>query len=97
MQLDFYHGLLAELPAILPVSTLLAPGDGRGLGASSTHVHDLVDTPGSMAWKFPEINKSKAEVARDAHLEFLDMRRNKNDRVLLWLFSTESTRQCGWS
>ena len=49
---------------------------------------DLVDTSGSMAWEFPETNKSKAEVARDAHLAFLEMRREKNDRVSLWLFST---------
>ena len=44
-----------------------------------------------MAWEFPDTNKSKAEVARDAHLEFLDMRRDKNDRVSLWLFSTYPT------
>ena len=49
---------------------------------------DLVDTSGSMAWEFPDTDKSKAEVARDAHLEFLEMRRGKNDRVSLWLFST---------
>jgi len=49
---------------------------------------DLVDTSGSMAWEFPETGKSKAEVARDAHLRFLDMRAGKNDRVSLWLFST---------
>ena len=49
---------------------------------------DLVDTSGSMAWEFPETNKSKAEVAREAHLAFLEMRREKNDRVSLWLFST---------
>ena len=49
---------------------------------------DLVDTSGSMAWEFPDTGKSKAEVARDAHLRFLDMRRGKNDRVSLWLFST---------
>ena len=49
---------------------------------------DLVDTSGSMAWEFPDTGKSKAEVARGAHLEFLDMRRGKNDRVSLWLFST---------
>ena len=49
---------------------------------------DLVDTSGSMAWEFPGTGKSKAEVSRDAHLEFLDMRRGKNDRVSLWLFST---------
>ena len=49
---------------------------------------DLVDTSGSMAWEFPNTSKSKAEVARDAHLEFLKLRRDKNDRVSLWLFST---------
>ena len=49
---------------------------------------DLVDTSGSMAWEFPDTGKSKAEVARDAHLQFLDMRQGKNDRVSLWLFST---------
>ena len=49
---------------------------------------DLVDTSGSMAWEFPDTGKSKAEVARDAHLQFLAMRRDKNDRVSLWLFST---------
>jgi hypothetical protein len=49
---------------------------------------DLVDTSGSMAWEFPDTGKSKAEVARDSHLQFLDMRRGKNDRVSLWLFST---------
>ena len=49
---------------------------------------DLVDTSGSMAWEFPDTGKSKAEVARDAHLRFLDMRQGKNDRVSLWLFST---------
>ena len=49
---------------------------------------DLVDTSGSMAWEFPGTGKSKAEVARDAHLEFLEMREGKNDRVSLWLFST---------
>ena len=49
---------------------------------------DLVDTSGSMAWEFPDTGKSKAEIARDAHLQFLDMRAGKNDRVSLWLFST---------
>ena len=49
---------------------------------------DLVDTSGSMAWEFPDTGKSKAEVAREAHLRFLDMRTGKNDRVSLWLFST---------
>lgn len=49
---------------------------------------DLVDVSGSMGWEFPGTRKSKAEVARDAHLKFLEMRRGKNDRVSLWLFSS---------
>ena len=49
---------------------------------------DLVDTSLSMAWEFPGSGKSRAQVAREAHLEFLEMRRDKNDRVALWLFSS---------
>ncbi len=49
---------------------------------------DLVDTSLSMAWEFAGTGKSRAEVAREAHLEFLEMRRDKNDRVALWLFSS---------
>lgn len=49
---------------------------------------DLVDTSLSMAWEFPETGKSRAEIARDAHLQFLEMRREKNDRVSLWVFSS---------
>lgn len=49
---------------------------------------DLVDTSLSMAWEFNDSERSRAEVAREAHLEFLRMRREKNDRVSLWLFSS---------
>ena len=49
---------------------------------------DLVDTSLSMAWEFPGTGKSRGQVAREAHLEFLEMRRAKNDRVSLWLFSS---------
>lgn len=49
---------------------------------------DLVDVSGSMAWEMLETGKSKAEIARESHLEFLTMRRGKHDRVSLWLFST---------
>jgi len=49
---------------------------------------DLVDTSLSMAWEFSNSELSRAEVARAAHLEFLEMRREKNDRVSLWLFSS---------
>jgi hypothetical protein len=49
---------------------------------------DLVDTSLSMAWELPGTGRSRAEVARQAHLRFLEMRRDKNDRVALWLFSS---------
>ena len=49
---------------------------------------DLVDTSLSMSWELPGTGRSRAEVARAAHLEFLEMRRAKNDRVALWLFSS---------
>ena len=49
---------------------------------------DLVDTSLSMAWEFPGSGMARALVAREAHLEFLEMRRDKNDRVALWLFSS---------
>ena len=49
---------------------------------------DLIDVSGSMGWQFPGTLASKAQVARDAYLKFLEMRRGKNDRVSLWLFSS---------
>lgn len=49
---------------------------------------DLIDVSGSMGWELPGTQKSKAQAAREAHLKFLEMRRGKNDRVSLWLFST---------
>ncbi len=83
--------LLAAALVLLIVSVadpfLTATEEVSGYVESRVRI-DLVDTSGSMAWEFPDTNKSKAEVARDAHLEFLDMRREKNDRVSLWLFST---------
>ena len=49
---------------------------------------DLVDTSLSMAWEFANSDRSRAEVARQAHLDFLEMREQKNDRVSLWIFSS---------
>ena len=83
--------LLAGALVLLIVSVadpfLTATEEVSGYVESRVRI-DLVDTSGSMAWEFPDTNKSKAEVARDAHLEFLNLRRDKNDRVSLWLFST---------
>ncbi len=80
-------GALALLVFSVADPFLTATEEVSGYVESRVRV-DLVDTSGSMAWEFPDTNKSKAEVARDAHLEFLEMRREKNDRVSLWLFST---------
>jgi hypothetical protein len=83
--------LLTAALALLIVSVadpfLTATEEVSGYVESRVRI-DLVDTSGSMAWEFPETSKSKAEVARDAPLQFLEMRREKNDRVSLWLFST---------
>jgi hypothetical protein len=83
--------LLAAALVLLVVSVadpfLTATEEVSGYVESRVRI-DLVDTSGSMAWEFPDTNTSTADVARDAHLEFLDMRRDKNDRVSLWLFST---------
>ncbi len=80
-------GALALLVFSVADPFLTATEEVSGYVESRVRI-DLVDTSGSMAWEFPDTNKSKAEVARDAHLEFLEMRREKNDRVSLWLFST---------
>lgn len=83
--------LIAAAVALVVVAAadpfLTATEEVSGYVESRVRV-DLVDTSGSMAWEFPDTGKSKAEVARDAHLRFLDMRAGKNDRVSLWLFST---------
>ncbi len=83
--------LIAAAVALVVVAAadpfLTATEEVSGYVESRVRV-DLVDTSGSMAWEFPDTGKSKAEVARDAHLRFLEMRAGKNDRVSLWLFST---------
>ncbi|MEK7076205.1 MAG: hypothetical protein AAB941_00880 [Patescibacteria group bacterium] len=50
---------------------------------------DLRDVSGSMASQFRQSRKSKAEIAMNAHLKFLEMRRGKNDRTAFWLFSDD--------
>ena len=51
---------------------------------------DLVDVSTSMWESFPGSEKSKAQVAREAHLEFLEMRKEKSDMVSFWLFSSNA-------
>ena len=49
---------------------------------------ELIDISSSMGWEYLNTGKSSGEITREAHLEFLKMRRGHNDRVSLWLFST---------
>ncbi len=89
-----YH--LPKLILILAVVVLLVAVSDPFLTATEEIVGDvesrvrvdLVDTSLSMAWEFPDTGRSRAEVAREAHLQFLEMRREKNDRVSLWMFSS---------
>ena len=81
--------LLAVAALLLAVSDPFLTGTEEVQGDVESRVRvDLVDTSLSMAWEFPETGRSRAEVAREAHLQFLDMRRDKNDRVSLWMFSS---------
>lgn len=50
---------------------------------------DFRDASGSMHELFKNSGMSKAEVAMNAHLKFIDMRRGKNDRTAFWLFSDD--------
>lgn len=49
---------------------------------------ELRDTSISMEDLFPRNKITKAEIAREKHLEFLKMREGKGDRVSLWLFAS---------
>lgn len=50
---------------------------------------DFRDLSESMTSPFRDSNKSKAEVAMDVHLKFLEMRRGKKDRTAFWIFSND--------
>ena len=81
--------LLAVAALLVAVSDPFLTGTEEVAGDVESRVRvDLVDTSLSMAWEFPETGRSRAEVAREAHLQFLEMRRDKNDRVSLWIFSS---------
>ena len=81
--------LLAVAALLVAVSDPFLTGTEEVQGDVESRVRvDLVDTSLSMAWEFPETGRSRAEVAREAHLDFLEMRRDKNDRVSLWMFSS---------
>ena len=82
---------VAAAVALLLVASagpFLAATEEYGGSVDSRARVDLVDVSGSMSWEFPGTRKSKAQVAREAHLKFLNLRRGKSDRVSLWLFST---------
>lgn len=80
---------LATATGLFALSDPFLTSTEQVAGAVESRVRiDLVDTSLSMAWEFADTERSRAEVAREAHLEFLRMRRDKNDRVSLWLFSS---------
>ena len=47
---------------------------------------DLRDDSGSMNELFKNTGRFKSEIAAEAHLKFLEMRKGKHDRVSFWLF-----------
>lgn len=56
----------------------------------STEICYLEDASGSMTERFGGLEKSKAEIAREALLEFLKLRKGKHDRACFWLFSSSA-------
>jgi hypothetical protein len=52
---------------------------------STSMAQSLSATSGQVT---PQTRKSKAEIAHDAHLKFLQMREGEGDRVSYWLFSS---------
>ena len=53
--------------------------------------YDLFDASDSMKEMFDD-NKTKAEVAREEFMKFLEMRTGKGDRACLWIFSANPYR-----
>ncbi|MDP2598751.1 MAG: hypothetical protein Q8P49_02895 [Candidatus Liptonbacteria bacterium] len=48
---------------------------------------DLQDVSRSTGWEFAGSGKSVAQILREAHLQFLKLRRGQHDRVSYWLFA----------
>ena len=49
---------------------------------------DLIDASPSMCFEHENTGKSLARVVKEEYIKFLRLRRNDNDRVSLWLFSS---------
>src|SRR3989344_1949604 len=49
---------------------------------------ELIDVSSSMGWEYLNTGKASGEIVREYHLKFRKMRRGQNDRVSLWLFSS---------
>jgi hypothetical protein len=81
-------GAAVALMIVAAAGPFLASTEEFGGSMDSRLRVDLIDVSGSMGWQFPGTLASKAQVAREAYLKFLEMRRGKNDRVSLWLFSS---------
>lgn len=58
---------------------------------------DLIDVSPSKGWAYKNTRKSAGQVGREAHLKFLEMRKDQNDRVALWIFSFWPTMPQGFT
>ncbi|MBI2062604.1 MAG: VWA domain-containing protein [Candidatus Yanofskybacteria bacterium] len=98
------RGFLAGFFLTLPKTVLLVPLSAIIVGIADPFLAvnkeerknietrtrmDFRDASGSMGVLFKQSGKSKAEIAMDAHLRFLDIRRGKNDRTAFWIFSND--------
>jgi len=101
---DSERGFLAGFFLILPKIALLAPLTAILFAVADPFlatikeekkyvevktIVKLRDASGSMGYKFKQSGKSKGEIAMNADLKFLEMRRGKNDRIAFWLFSDD--------
>ena len=85
---------LALLIPLLAISFAIADPYFTATKEEKKHIEtktriELRDASGSMGFLFNKTGKSKAEIAANAHLKFLEMRRGKNDRTAFWIFSND--------
>lgn len=58
---------------------------------------DLIDASPSMCFEHENTGKSLARVVKEEYIKFLRLRRNDNDRVSLWIFSSNPYMLQGFS
>ncbi|OGN07671.1 MAG: hypothetical protein A3B86_02430 [Candidatus Yanofskybacteria bacterium RIFCSPHIGHO2_02_FULL_38_22b] len=75
---------------------LLSAGEEIRITQSRERI-DFIDLSISMGWPYGEADMSLAEFARNYYLKFLEMRKSQNDRISIWVFSTEAYNIEGFS